>query len=330
MSGERTDRRPPAAARRGLQPGQDPLRPAARLPAVRRRRGDGRAGRRLVRRPRTSPTWSPARWSARSRPPRRSPRRSALPVAHRRAADRGRQRLRGHAGRRRRRRAARTRGTGGSCATRSGPSWGEPYVEIAARMLAAVEAARDAARGHEAVWSATSCRSGRCGCTSRAAATCTTRAGAQCGAGQRHLGHLRRRPVRRHRLRRARRRHRPRRGARAHEAAARPAAGGRCARCSPAAPPARAPSTSTTAASSASSPARPPARSSRWTSGPRRPQFSGTLLGGGDVLLDRRWPGNVAVLNFWGSWCAPCRVETPEFQQVYADVPRPGRRSSSG
>jgi broad specificity phosphatase PhoE len=31
------------------------------------------------------------------------------------------------------------------------PSWGEPYVEIAARMLAAVEAARDAARGREAV-----------------------------------------------------------------------------------------------------------------------------------------------------------------------------------
>jgi broad specificity phosphatase PhoE len=31
------------------------------------------------------------------------------------------------------------------------PSWGEPYVQIAARMLAAVEAARDAARGHEAV-----------------------------------------------------------------------------------------------------------------------------------------------------------------------------------
>jgi broad specificity phosphatase PhoE len=31
------------------------------------------------------------------------------------------------------------------------PSWGEPYVEIAARMLAAAEAARDAARGSEAV-----------------------------------------------------------------------------------------------------------------------------------------------------------------------------------
>jgi broad specificity phosphatase PhoE len=31
------------------------------------------------------------------------------------------------------------------------PSWGEPYVEIAARMLLAVEAARDAARGAAAV-----------------------------------------------------------------------------------------------------------------------------------------------------------------------------------
>jgi broad specificity phosphatase PhoE len=31
------------------------------------------------------------------------------------------------------------------------PSWGEPYTVIAARMLAAVHAARDAAEGHEAV-----------------------------------------------------------------------------------------------------------------------------------------------------------------------------------
>ena len=30
--------------------------------------------------------------------------------------------------------------------------------------------------------------------------------------------------------------------------------------------------------------------------------------------------GDITVLNFWGSWCAPCRVETPEFQAVYADV----------
>ena len=31
------------------------------------------------------------------------------------------------------------------------PSWGEPYVDIAARMRVAIEAARDAARGREAV-----------------------------------------------------------------------------------------------------------------------------------------------------------------------------------
>ena len=31
------------------------------------------------------------------------------------------------------------------------PSWGEPYAEVAARMLAATTAARDAALGHEAV-----------------------------------------------------------------------------------------------------------------------------------------------------------------------------------
>jgi broad specificity phosphatase PhoE len=31
------------------------------------------------------------------------------------------------------------------------PSWGEPYKEVAARMLAALHAARDAAAGHEAV-----------------------------------------------------------------------------------------------------------------------------------------------------------------------------------
>jgi peroxiredoxin len=49
------------------------------------------------------------------------------------------------------------------------------------------------------------------------------------------------------------------------------------------------------------------------------PDFSGQLLGGG-TFSSTELAGHVAVLNFWGSWCAPCRVETPEFQQVYADV----------
>jgi thiol-disulfide isomerase/thioredoxin len=49
------------------------------------------------------------------------------------------------------------------------------------------------------------------------------------------------------------------------------------------------------------------------------PEFSGTLLDGSD-FSSTALAGDVAVLNFWGSWCAPCRVETPEFQQVYTEV----------
>ena len=49
------------------------------------------------------------------------------------------------------------------------------------------------------------------------------------------------------------------------------------------------------------------------------PEFSGTLLGGGD-FSSAELAGDVAVLNFWGSWCGPCRIETPEFQEVYAEV----------
>ena len=47
------------------------------------------------------------------------------------------------------------------------------------------------------------------------------------------------------------------------------------------------------------------------------PSFSGTLLDGGR-FSSSSLSGKVAVVNFWGSWCPPCRVETPEFQQVYS------------
>jgi thiol-disulfide isomerase/thioredoxin len=51
------------------------------------------------------------------------------------------------------------------------------------------------------------------------------------------------------------------------------------------------------------------------------PEFAGTLLDG-DAFESTKLAGQVAVLNFWGSWCPPCRVESPQFSEVseeYAD-----------
>ncbi len=50
------------------------------------------------------------------------------------------------------------------------------------------------------------------------------------------------------------------------------------------------------------------------------PDFSGELLGSGDRFGSSQLDGQIGVLNFWGSWCAPCRVETPEFSEVAADL----------
>jgi peroxiredoxin len=49
------------------------------------------------------------------------------------------------------------------------------------------------------------------------------------------------------------------------------------------------------------------------------PEFTGRLLDGSD-FSSTDLAGDVAVLNFWGSWCAPCRVESPQFQQVHTEV----------
>lgn len=42
------------------------------------------------------------------------------------------------------------------------------------------------------------------------------------------------------------------------------------------------------------------------------------LEGGAGNLRDYR--GKVVVLNFWASWCAPCRAEMPDMQTVYSEL----------
>ena len=43
---------------------------------------------------------------------------------------------------------------------------------------------------------------------------------------------------------------------------------------------------------------------------------AGSLIDGGGYQLSQD-RGKVVVLNFFASWCAPCQVETPQFDSIY-------------
>ena len=64
------------------------------------------------------------------------------------------------------------------------------------------------------------------------------------------------------------------------------------------------------------------------------PDFTLKTLEGEELTL-AKLKGNVVLLNFWASWCSPCREEMPALKKLWNRIPKlpckppPGLRSIS-
>ena len=55
------------------------------------------------------------------------------------------------------------------------------------------------------------------------------------------------------------------------------------------------------------------------------PELDGTTLDGQPLALSD-FEGNIVVVNVWGSWCAPCRAETPDLVRLAHETKNQGVR----
>src|SRR4030095_8620634 len=55
------------------------------------------------------------------------------------------------------------------------------------------------------------------------------------------------------------------------------------------------------------------------------PALRGETLQGGSVS-PAEYRGAVMVVNFWATWCGPCRREQPGLERVWQGFPHPGVR----
>ena len=59
------------------------------------------------------------------------------------------------------------------------------------------------------------------------------------------------------------------------------------------------------------------------TMGSVSPAFQLIDLNGNQITLSD-YRGKVVLLNFWATWCAPCRVEMPAMETLYQDLQKEG------